>query len=53
MYSAFLATLAFVLILVGVAVQVSNHNYQVKFAVTWTTIGAALFFLMFAGKVWT
>ena len=53
MYSGFLATLAFILILVGVGVQIGRFDSGVKFAVTWTTVCAALCFLLFAGKVYT
>jgi hypothetical protein len=50
--SVMLAIMAFILILIGVAVQVTHHNVGVKFAVTWSTLGAAAIFLLFAGKVY-
>ena len=50
--SVMLAIFAFILIMVGVAVQVTHSNHDVKFAVTWSTSIASLCFLVFAGKVY-
>lgn len=50
--SVMLAIFAFILVMVGVWVQITHHNSEAKFAVTWTTSIAALCFLVFAGKVY-
>lgn len=44
--------LAFVLVLIGVAVQLSSRDCGVKFAVTWTTAISALCLFLFACKVY-
>jgi hypothetical protein len=50
--SVVLAIMAFILILVGVAVQVGHFTSETKFAVSWTTALAALCLILFAAKVY-
>jgi hypothetical protein len=50
--SVLLILLAFMLILISVAVQLSRRDSGVKFAVTWTLVIAALFLGLFSAKVY-
>lgn len=52
MFAALLTVFAFILIVIGVFVQVTHSNSEVKFAVTWTTGLSALVLILFAGKVY-
>lgn len=46
-----LVILAFILVMVGVAVQCLHGDYEVRTTVAWFTAIAALVFLIFAGKI--
>jgi hypothetical protein len=50
--SVLLVILAFVLLMVGVLTQITCHNPETKFAVTWTTGLGAMCFTIFAAKVY-
>lgn len=50
--AAMLAAMAFVLVLVGDAVQATHRNSEVKFAVAFLTGIPSFFFLVFAAKVY-
>ena len=48
-----LVILAFILVMVGVWVQVSQGSYEVRFSVLWLTGIAALVLVVFAARIYT
>jgi len=52
MMAVMLVAMAFILILIGIWVNVTHNDSGVRFAVRWTAIVGAFCFLMIAGKVY-